>query len=818
MHDGPIVLKFGGTSVADAAAFERVATIVRECRGPRVVVVSALGGMTDALLGATTQAAAAGAGHAFAALSPQFSRHEEIIEALVPGGSSHDVRVELANASRAIAQLLERCATEPAQRAALIDEIAAYGERLASSLLAAVLTAHDLPAVCIDPRSCIVTDSKHGRAIPIREATYRRTCESLEPHLAGGRIPVVGGFIGATEAGATTTLGRGGSDYTAALLGAALRAAEIQVWTDVPGVLTADPRLVAEARAIPVLSYAEAAELAFFGAKVLHPKTLAPARDHRIPIRTLSTLAPDVPGTLITDEAHIWPGTVKSIAHRSGITVVQVTSGRMLGAAGFLHVLFEVFDRHRTAVDVVSTSEVSVSLTVDDTTSLPKIVEELRALGEVSTESGRAVICVVGEGLRTTPGIAARIFRTIPDVNVSLISQGASRLNMTFVIDERQVGDAVQRLHRSLLEEPTSSAPPVRTANRRTDRQLDVVSLARDLIDIPSVSGDEAEVTAFVATLLEGFGYRVDQFDAAPGRPNLLAYNGEHPRLVFCTHLDTVPPHLPSHEDGESVLGRGACDAKGIAAAQILAAERLRAGGVKEVGLLFVADEELASLGARSANAHPRARECRYVVVGEPTDNRLAVGSRGSLQFRLSATGPGGHAGFGDAASSAVHRLLDALDDLRRSDWPTDPYFGATTLHIGTIRGGTAPNVLATDAQAELQIRLVTSAEPIKAMIERAVGDRAHIAYGSITQPMRLPAVSGFETCVVGFTTDVPHLSNWGTGFLLGPGSIRYAHSAGERIAKTELRRGVDLYVQLAETLLESDPVTPSSAATAERT
>jgi len=252
--------------------------------------------------------------------------------------------------------------------------------------------------------------------------------------------------------GETTTLGRGGSDYTAAIIGAALSSEEIQIWTDVPGVLTADPRVTPKARTVPKLSFEEAAELAYFGAKVLHPKTLQPAIERNIPVRICNSRAQESGSTLVVAETEKSPQTVKAIAHKTGVTTVQITSARMLGAFGFLRALFEVFDRHRTAVDVVTTSEVSVSLSLDDISALPSIVDELKQLGTVNVEEKRAILCIVGEGLRTTPGIAARIFSTISDINVSLISQGASRINLTFAVEEDRAREAVIRLHREFFE------------------------------------------------------------------------------------------------------------------------------------------------------------------------------------------------------------------------------------------------------------------------------------------------------------------------------------------------------------------------------
>jgi aspartate kinase len=290
-------------------------------------------------------------------------------------------------------------------------------------------------------------------------ATAINTCANLDPLLAQAVVPVLGGFIGATVVGATTTLGRGGSDYTAAIMGAVLAAAEIEIWTDVSGVLTADPRVVPNASAIPRLSYDEAAELAYFGAKVLHPKTMQPAVEGKIPVRICNSRAPADPGTLVGAEIETAVQTVKAIAHKTGITTVQVTSARMLGAYGFLRAIFEVFDRYRTVVDVVTTSEVSVSLSLDDTNSLPAIVSELETLGAVSVETERAMICVVGAGLRGTPGIAARVFNTISDINVMLISQGSSSINLTFVIEESRIEEAVNRLHETFFGAGRAQAP-----------------------------------------------------------------------------------------------------------------------------------------------------------------------------------------------------------------------------------------------------------------------------------------------------------------------------------------------------------------------
>ncbi len=449
----PRILKFGGTSVADAAAVERVTGVVRSHGGPRpVVVVSALAGATDALL-AAADAAADGDPRATApSLDALLERHARIANQLARPEARRLLLGELAAARREIARLLDRVEQEPDRRAVLRDEIASYGERLSASLFAAALTGAGMAGRYVDSRHCLTTDATHGRANPLLPVTIERTRAALTPLLKHGLVPVLGGYIAATADGITTTLGRGGSDYSAALVGAALDAHEIQIWTDVSGVLTADPRVVPGARTVSSLSYAEAAELAYFGAKVLHPKTIQPAMERDIPVRICNSRAPRDAGTVVTAQGEVSPGGVKAIAHKCGVTILQITSTRMLGAYGFLRALFEVFDRHRTAVDVVTTSEVSVSLTVEDTGSLEAILADLRGLGSVSLERDRAIVCVVGEGLRATPGIAARVFATVRDINVSLISQGASRVNLTFVVEEARVGEVVCRLHQAFFE------------------------------------------------------------------------------------------------------------------------------------------------------------------------------------------------------------------------------------------------------------------------------------------------------------------------------------------------------------------------------
>lgn len=446
-------MKFGGTCVEDAAAFERVVKIVRTHKdSPCVVVVSAMSGVTDALLETITRAESnsTAPGRLLDDLKPHFERHRIVARRLV--GQSDSITTLLESAEREIATLLADISEEEMPVPLLQDLVVSYGERLSAPLLAEVCTQAGLPARYIDTRRCIITDGEHGQAEPLLEQTATRTRSKLEPLLNDGVIPILGGFIASTTDGTTTTLGRGGSDYTAALVGAALGASEVQIWTDVPGVLTADPRVLPQARTIPRLSYDEAAELAYFGAKVLHPKTIQPAVEQNIPVRICNARTPAEEGTIVCSETEVSPHTVKAIAHKTGITLVQITSARMLGAHGFLHAIFEIFNRYRTVIDIVTTSEVSISLSLDDDRDLPSITTELSRLGDVRIQRDCAIICVVGEGLRATPGVAARVFGCLNDINISLISQGASRINLTFVVDEENVVEAISRLHQTFFE------------------------------------------------------------------------------------------------------------------------------------------------------------------------------------------------------------------------------------------------------------------------------------------------------------------------------------------------------------------------------
>ena len=335
---------------------------------------------------------------------------------------------------------------------------------------------------------------------------------------------------------------------------------------------------------------------------------------------------------------------------------------------------------------------------------------------------------------------------------------------------------------------------------------MNVTELTRKLIDIPSVSGAEKLVGLFLKSHLEGLGYVVEMQEVENDRFNVFATTGAWPRVVLSTHLDTVPPHIVSSENEEKIFGRGACDAKGIIAAQIVAAERLRAEGAREIGMLFTVDEEQGSLGAQIANKKKLEQPPEYLINGEPTDNKLASATRGSLRLKLRTKGRAAHSAYPEQGESAIEKLLDVLESVRKCQWPSDRLLGETTCNIGVIGGGTRANVVPEEAHADLQLRLVSTAGPVKSILENAIAGRAQVEYSSEHEPVRLQTIAGFEQCLVRFTTDIPYLSKWGTPLLLGPGSILNAHTDHEFVEKRELTRAADLYAQLVRVLLAREP------------
>ena len=442
-----IVMKFGGTSVESATAIGRVASIVKaRVHEKPVVVVSAMGKTTNKLLAIATAAIEGKREDYIPQLHDLRDFHSREARQVVPLAARAELDRTLDEHFQELTELVKGLAVLGELTPRSTGAIASYGERLSSYIVTLAFRHHGMDAVHLDSRRLIVTDNRHMQAAPIFAETYARLQKTIPP-LAEKQVVVMAGFIAATEDGVMTTLGRGGSDYTASIVGAGIGAKEIQIWTDVDGMLTADPTILSGGHRVKTISFAEAAELAYFGAKVLHPATVIPAIEKNIPVLILNSRRPDVPGTRIVSEPVRCANAVKSIACKRKITVVNIQSARMLMAHGFLRRIFEIFDRHETSVDMVATSEVSVSLTIDNTARLPAICDELRQLGSVSTEDGQAIVCLVGENIRHTPGVAARVFGALNGVNIRMISQGASLLNLSLVVAEQDLPKAVSGLH-----------------------------------------------------------------------------------------------------------------------------------------------------------------------------------------------------------------------------------------------------------------------------------------------------------------------------------------------------------------------------------
>ncbi|HWQ25623.1 MAG TPA: lysine-sensitive aspartokinase 3 [Chlorobaculum sp.] len=468
------VMKFGGTSVGTARAMQQAISIVAEKRksGVPLVVLSACSGITNKLI---QIAEAAGAGRIdealikagevrqhHVALAAELIRSEELKKELGEKIDTYVTHLEmLAKGIEIVGELTERSK----------DTFCSFGELLSTTVFAAAMNEQGHRCQWLDVRQVMVTDDRFGFARPIEEVCEANTAEIIRPLLESGAIVVTQGYIGSTTAGKTTTLGRGGSDLSAALLGAWLHDDSIEIWTDVDGVMTCDPRMVPEARSIRVMTFSEAAELAYLGAKVLHPDTIAPAVKKNIPVYVLNSWHPDSKGTLITDDPELlsgmsYEGLVKSIAVKKGQAIVNVRSNRMFGRHGFMSELFDVFERFSISVEMISTSEVSVSLTVDDSAVSEPLIQALSAIGDVEVEHLVATVSVVGDNLRLSKGVAGRIFSSLHNVNLRMISQGASEINVGFVVEEQDVTAAVSALHSeffsgqegsSIFEKPAGS-------------------------------------------------------------------------------------------------------------------------------------------------------------------------------------------------------------------------------------------------------------------------------------------------------------------------------------------------------------------------
>lgn len=444
----PIVMKFGGSSLANAACLRQVATLVRNVReAPALVVLSAMGKTTNALFSAAQAAQGGDLPAALATIQAVRAAHFEALQTLFPGDVPATAASQLSQRFEELETILRGVALLRELSPRSMDAVASFGERLSTLIFATFL---DAPLV--DARLVMRTDGTFGEAQPCPQTLAELAARHIAPLLAPGRAVVTQGYIGATEDGLTTTLGRGGSDYSAALFGAALQAREVQIWTDVQGVLTCDPRIVPEAQSIDQLTFAEAAELAAFGAKVLHPATIQPAVEAGIPVTVRDTRHPLGQFTTISPEARSGRA-VTALATRGPVTLLTVNSTRMLNHSGFLAQLFEVFRRHGVSVDLIATAEVSVSLTVEADAPLVSLVAELSSFARVVVVEHRAILAVVGERIKQTSGVAARAFAALGDINIELISMGANEINLSLVVPQADAVHALQRLHCALVEE-----------------------------------------------------------------------------------------------------------------------------------------------------------------------------------------------------------------------------------------------------------------------------------------------------------------------------------------------------------------------------
>jgi aspartate kinase len=452
-----VVMKFGGTSVEDAVAMERTAAIVAGRRGrglKAVTVVSAMAKVTDLLI---ASGAAAGRGDRAGALAISGrlrNRHNDTASQLLELERFARTKIAIDAEFDALDDLLRGIAAVGELTPRTADLVVSFGERLSSRIVAEAFDQRGLRGVHVDARTCIITDSHYGKAVPQEDAIEAKLTALVLPLLQAGQAPVMGGFIGSNAEGITTTLGRGGSDYTAALVGGGLHAGAIEIWTDVNGIMTTDPRICPDALRVKTISFEEAAELAYFGAKVLHPATILPAVQKSIPVFVLNSRNAENEGTKITAMAPPCASPFKSIAAKKRLTIIDVVASRMLMSHGYLKKVFDVFDKYECAIDMVSTSEVSISLTVDSNQQLPAICAELGKIADVKLEGNKALVCLVGEDIRGHNGIAGRVFSAISHVNVRMISQGASEINMSFMIDEEDVEEAIRSLHQHFFTDP----------------------------------------------------------------------------------------------------------------------------------------------------------------------------------------------------------------------------------------------------------------------------------------------------------------------------------------------------------------------------
>jgi aspartate kinase len=441
-----VVMKFGGTSVEDAAAIRRLIEIVKSRSGSQLVlVVSALAKVTDQLLEAGHAAAAGHLGSALADVRKIYVRHEQLADSLVDGAAYNALEPELRAEIQALEALLQNICSSREFSLQIKDHLLGFGECLSSKLVSEALRQNGIRASHVDARDCIVTDSRHRQAIPLWDVTNERLRDVLSPLLSEGSVPVLGGFIASSSEGVPTTLGRGGSDFSAAIVGGALGASRIEIWTDVDGVMTTDPRVCPDARVIRKMSFEEAAELAHFGAKVLHPATLAPAERENIPVHVLNSRRPEESGTEITARATNGRP-VSAITAKRNVAAVQIDSPAGIDGA-LLDAVFAAFDKRVCSIDVMATSLGRISMLVSSAHALPGIAADLKGVAEVKWENHKALVCLVGERIRRQPEVAGRVFAAVADLGARVFCQGPSERTISFLVEEAKVEESVQRLH-----------------------------------------------------------------------------------------------------------------------------------------------------------------------------------------------------------------------------------------------------------------------------------------------------------------------------------------------------------------------------------
>lgn len=453
-----IVMKFGGTSVGNTEAVKRLIDIVKSRLGKNpVVVVSAISKATDTLHRIAELAASGELAQAKKLLGELKTRHLKMCLELVGEKSERYVPLtekineyfsELTDMAKGVNLL-----SELSDRS--LAKIITFGELLSSAIINGALNENGVKCNIVDAREFMFTDSNYLKAEPEFELIKEMTPAAINKSKKGFDAVITQGFISNNKEKVTTSLGRGGSDYSASLIGMAIGAKEIEIWTDVDGVHTADPRKVQNTKSVSVMTFEEAAELAYFGAKVLHPSTIQPAVEKNIPVRILNSMSPESPGTLVVREDKTKEEGVRSISCKEHITVLNIFSTKMLNSYGFLHNLFEVFDKHHTSVDLITTSEVNVSLTLDNDEHLDDIVNDISVFSKVSVDRDKSLVCVVGKDLKNTKGVAKRIFNSAGDYNITMISQGASAINISFVVDRIDLNNVLQSLHDEFFETNT---------------------------------------------------------------------------------------------------------------------------------------------------------------------------------------------------------------------------------------------------------------------------------------------------------------------------------------------------------------------------